>query len=116
MTLLARVIEERHGDVLVAAVEGEVDASNTEEIADRLRSGVSNRTMSLIVDLSETSYLDSAGINLLFALAGALRERQQRLLLVVPPGAHIARAISITGLDTTVPTHPDREAALAAAS
>jgi anti-sigma B factor antagonist len=115
VTLLARVIETRHGDVLVAAVEGEVDASNTDEIADRLRTATSNRTTSLIVDLSETTYLDSAGINMLFELSTDLRERQQRLLLVVPPSSPILRAIGITGLDSAVPTHPDREAALAAA-
>ena len=51
----------------------------------------------------------------MFALDADLRERQQRLHLVLPPGAVIARAIAITGLDVAVPAHPTREAALAAA-
>jgi anti-anti-sigma factor len=115
VTLLATVTEQAHGDVVVAGIEGEVDASNTEEIGERLRAALSNRSTALVVDLTGTSYLDSAGINLLFELAAALRDRQQRLLLVVPPDAPISRAISITGLDATVPTHLDRQAALAAA-
>jgi anti-anti-sigma factor len=115
MTLLAKVIEETHGSVVVAAIDGEVDASNTEEIGARLRSALSNRSTALVVDLTPTTYLDSAGINLMFELAGALRERQQQLLLVVPADAPIARAIAITGLDAAVPTHTEREAALAAA-
>jgi anti-anti-sigma factor len=115
VSLLARVSEESHGEVTVAAVEGEVDASNAPELGDRLRATLTNRSMALVVDLSATTYLDSAGINLMFALAADLGERQQRLLLVVPPAAPIARAIAITGLDATVRTHPSRAAAVAAA-
>ena len=115
MSLLATVTEETHGSVVVAAIDGEVDVSNTAEIGVRLRSALSNRSTVLVVDLTETTYLDSAGINLMFALDADLRERQQALRLVVPPEAPIARAIAITGLDGAVPTHAQREAALAAA-
>jgi anti-anti-sigma factor len=115
VSLLATVTEEALGDVVVARIEGEVDASNSADIGVRLRAALSNRSTALVVDLTETSYLDSAGINLMFELAAALRERQQQLRLVVPPDAPIARAMAITGLDGTVPTHPDRAAAVAAA-
>ncbi len=115
MSLLASVTEEAHGDVVIARIDGEVDASNTGDIGARLRSALSNRSTALVVDLTDTRYLDSAGINLMFELADALRDRQQKLFLVVPPDAPIARAIGITGLNGTVPTHADREAALAAA-
>jgi anti-anti-sigma factor len=114
--LLAKVSEEQRGDVVVAVVDGEVDASNADALGERLRSAVSNQSMALVVDLSPTGYLDSAGINLLFDLAADLRERQQRLHLVVPPAAVIGRAMAITGLDAAVPTHGDRAAAIAAAT
>ena len=115
MTLLARVELRLHGDVLVAAIDGEIDASNTAEIAQQLRSPLTNRSMALVVDLSPTSYLDSAGINLLFELGADLAERQQQLHLVVPPAAPMAHAIAITGLDAAIPTHPDLPTALRAA-
>jgi anti-sigma B factor antagonist len=115
MSLLASVSEEQHGDVTVADVRGEVDASNRDALRQRLRGMLTNRSFALVVDLSATTYLDSAGINLLFELAADLHERQQQLHLVLPPGATIARAIAITGLDVAVPAHPSREAALAAA-
>jgi anti-anti-sigma factor len=115
MSLLARISEERAGDVAVAAVEGEVDASNAADVGDGLRAAVSNESKALVVDLTRAAYLDSAAINLMFALAMDLRERQQRLHLVVDPASPIARAIAITGLDTAVPTHPTRAAALEAA-
>ncbi|HEX2410739.1 MAG TPA: STAS domain-containing protein [Solirubrobacteraceae bacterium] len=112
MSWLARVTEERHGDVAIAVVDGEVDASNAADIAERLRQLLTNRSAALVVDLSPTSYLDSAGINLLFDLGTELGDRQQQLHIVVPPAAPIARAISFTGLDIAVPTHATREAAL----
>ena len=114
MTLLAKVSEETHGDVVVAAIEGEIDASNTRGLGDRLRSALTNRATALVVDLTAVRYLDSAGINLLFDVAVDLRERQQELHVVVPPTSPILRAIAITGLDRAVPTHGDRAAALAA--
>ena len=51
--------------------------------ATRLRGLLTNRSESLVVDLVATTYIDSAGINLLFELAAELRQRQQRLFLVV---------------------------------
>ena len=106
MSTLARLEDEWHDEIPVARLQGEVDASNVKEIGDRLRSLMSNRSVALVIDLSATTYLDSAGINLLFSLAEELRGRQQRLALVIAERSPIARMISLTGLDQTVPTHP----------
>jgi len=106
MSTLARVHEECHDDVPVARLEGEIDASNAEEIGDRLRALLTNRSVALVVDLTETTYLDSAGINLLLALGAEMQGRQQRLGLVVAARSPIARVISITGLDRAVPAQP----------
>jgi anti-sigma B factor antagonist len=112
MSLLARVVEQDEGGVPIAVVEGEIDASNAAEIRDRLRALLTNRSRALVVDLTRTTYLDSAGINLLFSLGAALEERQQELHLVVPRPSPIARTIAITGLDATVATHAQLEEAL----
>jgi anti-anti-sigma factor len=112
MNWLATVTEQRHGDLPIAVIDGEVDASNAADIAERLRRLVTNRNVALVVDLTATSYLDSAGINVLFDLGSELHDRQQQLHLVVPTAAPIARAISFTGLDAAVPMHATREAAV----
>ncbi|HEU4703976.1 MAG TPA: STAS domain-containing protein [Conexibacter sp.] len=113
MSLLVRVVEEQRDDVSIAAIEGEVDASNVYEVGERLRTLLTNRSTALVVDLTETSYLDSAGINLLFELAGELTDRQQRLLLVVPASTPVLRMLTIAGLVGTVPTYETRDGALA---
>jgi anti-anti-sigma factor len=112
MSLLAQIHEERHGDVWVAVLEGEIDASNTALVGERLRALLSNRSNALIIDLGPTTYLDSAGINMLFRLGAELAQRQQRLHLVVPEASPLSRAIAITGLDQAVTMHGSRAAAL----
>jgi anti-sigma B factor antagonist len=113
MSLLARVVEEQRDDVSVALVEGEIDASNTREVGERLRALLTNRSTTLVVDLTPTMYLDSAGINMLFELAGELADRQQRLRIVVPASAPIMRMLTIAGVTAAVPTHETRTEALA---
>ncbi|HEX4717991.1 MAG TPA: STAS domain-containing protein, partial [Thermoleophilaceae bacterium] len=56
----------------------------------RLKEAVPNSAIGLVLDLSETSYLDSSGVHLIFDLASALRRRQQILHLVVPPDTFVA--------------------------
>jgi anti-anti-sigma factor len=112
VSTLARLDDEWHDEVPVARLQGEVDASNVKEMGDRLRSLMSNRSHALVVDLSATTYLDSAGINLLFALAEELRGRQQRLALVIAAPSPIARMVTLTGLDQTVPVRPTLPEAL----
>ena len=105
MTPLADVRGEWHGDTPVGAVHGEVDASNVAEVGVALRGLVSNQSAVLVIDLSHTSYLDSAGINLMFSLGDELRSRQLTLRLVIAPGSPIERMIKITGLDRVYPTY-----------
>jgi len=109
---LAKLVEDTEGDVPVAAIEGEIDASNVADLGQRLRALLTNRSESLVVDLVTTTYIDSAGINLLFELAAELHQRQQRLYLVVAVRSPIERMIGITGLVNAVPVHPTRDAAL----
>jgi anti-sigma B factor antagonist len=113
MNPLADLVGEQRGDLAIASVSGEIDASNRAWIATRLRTLVTNQSTALVIDLSETSYLDSAGIALLFELASELRAHQQQLRLVVAGGSSIARMIKLTGLDATVPVHAALDAALA---
>jgi anti-anti-sigma factor len=113
MTALARVTEERHGNVAVVHVSGEIDASNAKWLEERLRSSLTNRSDGLVVDLSATTYLDSAGLALLFGLGSALKQHQQELRLVVGDGSPIARMMRLTGLTEAVATNSTLASALA---
>jgi anti-anti-sigma factor len=90
--------------VAIARVTGEVDGSNVEEVGAGLRAAVANHDHTLVVDLTGTGYVDSAGVNLLFALGEELRDHQQALRLVLDPQTPVARIAAITGLDRSHPT------------
>jgi anti-anti-sigma factor len=112
---IIRVQEERLDSTLVLALDGEFDASSVGEVAVKLRRLVENQTKKLVVDLGDVTYLDSAGINLVFAIGGELSARQQQLHLVVVPGSPIERTLEIVGVDRAFPVHATRDEALAAA-
>lgn len=115
MTALARVIVEEHGEIPVVAIEGEIDASNAIELRRAIAAAASNHVAALVVDLTAVDYVDSAGINLLFALGAELRDRQQRLLIAVDGGSSVSRMLEITGFAAVERTEPSRAAALASA-
>jgi anti-sigma B factor antagonist len=116
MSSLLEIFEEWHDEVPVLRLEGEIDVANVEEIRSRIRALVTNRSFALVVDLSPTSYLDSAGINLLFSAGEEMRGRQQQLYIVLPAASPVVRMVSLTGLDKALPTFTSLEQALAAAA
>jgi anti-anti-sigma factor len=108
------VVGERRGEQVIAHVRGEIDASNVRWVGAHLRALLNNRSEALTVDLSRTTYLDSAGIALLFDLAAELPVRRQHLRIVVADGSPVARVVSLTGLTDVVEIHPTLDAALSA--
>ena len=114
MSSVVRVHEERFDGTAIATLEGELDASSIRDVALKLRRIVENQSLRLVVDLAQVVYLDSAGINLLYAIGGELRARQQDLHLVVAPGSPIERTLAVVGANRAFPVHASRDDALAA--
>jgi anti-anti-sigma factor len=113
VSTVVRVREERHDGAVVAVIEGEVDAVSVGEVAISLRRIVENQLYRVVIDLTGVSYLDSAGINLLFSVGGDVRARQQELHLVIRPGSPIERMLHIVGADRSFPVHATLDEALA---
>jgi anti-anti-sigma factor len=111
---LADVLTETRDGVPVARLQGQVDMSNAAAVGDQLVGSVTSAGFGLVVDLSETTYLDSAGVNLLFDLAERLETRQQVLRLVVPEGAVVRRLLRIVGVESAAGVDATLDAAVAA--
>ncbi len=114
MNPLAVVTMDDYGPTLVAHVAGEVDLSNVDEIRALVVAAVSHDIECLVLDLTQTTYLDSTGVRWLFELAERLQGRRQQLRLVVDDGALVHRVVNLTQLDQRVPIDPSIDAALAA--
>ena len=69
MTTRANTQVDYYDAVGVVKLIGEVDIVAAQDLRDRLLSAVRNEDLGLVVDLTETSYIDSVGVSLLFELA-----------------------------------------------
>jgi anti-sigma B factor antagonist len=112
---MADVRIEREDKTVVAVLKGEVDMSNAASVRLQIAESVTPDDDALLVDLSELSFIDSAGLHSLIELGSVLDERRQLLLLCVPHGSTIERAIEIIGLPRAVSVHSDRAEAMEAA-
>ncbi|MGH3897193.1 MAG: STAS domain-containing protein [Pseudonocardiaceae bacterium] len=88
------------------ALSGEIDLANAAAIEDELREAVSHRPATVSVDLTDLTYLDSAGIRILFALASRLQALRIVLELIVPPDSPTRRLIELSGFESLVALRP----------
>jgi anti-anti-sigma factor len=114
MPELARLSFDSEGDVELARVAGEVDASNVDDLSEELLDTLSNEARAVVLDLSETSYIDSSGISLIFDAAARLRNRRQELRIVVPPRSFVGEVLSAVSMQESVPIDAALTDALAA--
>ena len=133
-----RIDTERHGDVAVIALEGELDASNYEDVIAEARRAHADGATTLVVDLGGLTYMGSAGLVALHAAGlifqgivpptgeagweamtefgadvSATRFHEVMKLAAVPPT--VDRVFSHTGMGVLFERHPDRASAIAAA-
>jgi anti-sigma B factor antagonist len=98
MSELATLRTEQEGTRFVARIAGEVDISNAQDLEMRIERAVPKDVVVLMLDLSDTKYLDSSGVALLLRLSDRLRSRRIALRVVVPPDNPIRSVLELTGL------------------
>lgn len=102
--------------VSIARLHEDVDATNAAKVQQQLAEALGPDTWSLVVDLSDTRYLDSAGIDMLLRLSDRLDHRRAKLFLVIPETSQLKRLAAIVGLPDAMSVHPTLHAALQATS
>jgi anti-sigma B factor antagonist len=107
---------ERIDGVPIAHVREDIDAANSAVVHQQLADALGPEASSLVVDLSETRYLDSAGIDMLLRLSDRLDHRRAELILVIPDASQLKRLATIVGLPDAIAIHPTLAAALAQAA
>ena len=95
---LADVRFSMRGGALVAAVSGEIDMSNAQQVNAALTAATTNDLSGVVLDLTSVDYMDSAGIHLMYALRESLRTRGQDLKLVVPTVSPVAETLRLAGV------------------
>ena len=103
----------RVDDVHVLVPHGEIDALTAPTLGRRMLELIEAGTNRLVVDLSETTFMDSTGLGV---LVNGLRQtgRRQGTLVIVCPTERVMRPFEITGLHNHLPIVKSREEALTA--
>jgi anti-sigma B factor antagonist len=96
----------------VIAVAGEVDIFTAPELKRAIAAAIDAGARRLVVDLTETRFLDSTALGVLIGAVKRLRPLDGRLVIVnTEPST--AKTFEITGLDQIFTIVPAREQALA---
>jgi len=101
-------------DAVVVRVHGDVDMANVEGVRNALIDAFDGSDTRHIVDLSDTTFLDSVGVHLLVSIAHGLRTRRRDMRIVVPESSPVGRVLSLMDVGHVVPMYADMETALAA--
>ncbi len=103
---------ERRDGVSIAHATEDLDAANAANARRQLDGALGPDASSLIVDLGDIRYLDSAALDMLLRLGDRLDHRRAKLILVIPETSQLVRLIAIVGLPDAIAVHPTLSAAL----
>jgi anti-sigma B factor antagonist len=97
----------------VVAVRGELDLYTASELKEVFAGAIDAGRIRIIVDLADTTFLDTSALSVLLSAFKRLRSRGGALVLA-GLNEKIAKVFEITGLDKTFTILPSREAAVEA--
>lgn len=100
------------GRVAVVTLPAEVDVSNADQVRQDLTAVLAHDASLVIVDMSKTTFCDSAGVT---ALVRAVRQANASGagLRVAASAPAVTRVLAITGVDRLIEIYPSVAAAMA---
>ena len=110
---MAFAIEDRSvdADTHVVAVAGEIDLFTAPEFKQRVSAPIDEGRTHVVVDLTETTFIDSSSLGVLIGAHRRLKQRGGRLVVACDSEA-IVKTFRITGLDSVFTIVDSLEAAL----
>jgi anti-sigma B factor antagonist len=106
---------EVQADGRVHAVKGELCLSTVDQLREPLFEAIETASGHLIVDLTECTFIDSSGLEILALASWRLAAADpKRELVVVSPRSAVRRILDLTGMDHIVTVRDSRDQAEAA--
>jgi len=102
--------DERH----VIAVRGEIDLFTAPDLKAAIIGAIDSGKRRVVVDLTETAFLDSTALGVLIGAIKRLRAGGDGVLTIVNTDPSIAKTFEITGLDQIFTITETRDEAIAA--
>ena len=101
---LMSVVSAAHEQLVILTVEGSIDVLTAPQLSDAVSQAMSGQPDGLIIDLTATEFLASAGMAALVAAHEAIAPTG--MFGVVAAGPATARPLTIMGLDQTMVLYP----------
>jgi anti-anti-sigma factor len=98
------------GDAIIVDVTGDIDITSAPAVTAALEPHLGH-TGVVVVDLSQTNFIDSTGLSVFVGAAQICGSTSLRLVITTEP---VARVFQITGLDQVLAVFDSREGALGA--
>ena len=99
------------GRTHVVAVRGEIDLFTAPEFKQRIAAAIDAGRSRIVVDLAQTTFIDSSSLGVLIAAHKRLKLREGTLVIVCD-GPAILNTFKVTGLESVFEIVPRREDAL----
>jgi anti-sigma B factor antagonist len=106
-------VEESPNGLTILHVEGELDHATAPELREPLEGVISNGASSVLIDLSDCSFIDSTGLSVLVHARSRMVEERSGRLELCCPDAQIRRLFEITGIEEAFGIFESRDDALA---
>lgn len=104
--------QETVGSVVVFNVAGRIDAASAPELDRALQTAIKEKKTQLVVDMTGTEFLSSAGLRALLSARQSLRDKRGDLRLS-GLSEFINDGLKLVGFDKLFKIYPTRDAAIA---
>ena len=110
---LMDIKQERDGDVVIVRLSGRLDSGAAASAEEQLDAALCGEPPRLAIDMSELSYISSAGLRVLLVLAKKVQQQKGKVALggLVP---NVREVFAVSGFDTIFSIESDPASAIAA--
>ena len=105
-------ITEGSGGPTLVVLEGRIDATAVQSQRERLLGLIERGITRLVIDLSRTQFLDSAGMAMLVSVMKRARQAGGDIRVVEPADESVRRILHLTRLDLVLNLRPNYAAAI----
>ncbi len=102
-------------DILIVTPAGRIDGSNAFDFQTAIDSAMADHNAAVIMDLSELTYISSAGLRVILLLAKKLKGQNSSLALC-SLASSIMDVFEISGFGKIIPIHSSRSDAVSSLS
>lgn len=112
MSVRPALVVEWEDKIVVASLAGEIDLAHAESLQRSILNAAVGQPSGVVLEMLDVTYLDSAGVRLLFLTHRELERRRIPLVAVLPRMPVVRRILALAEVPTVVPVKDTRAEAI----